>query len=352
MSTTKLAPLLALGLLLFAGCQDQVPPLAPDDAALAVAENAGKGPQVQPPRVGDYTIEMFDVEFPGEVIRNTVATGINGQGEVVGNYQVWLDGQGAWRRRGFLYSDGRFHPIHVPGALNTLAYGINDRGDIAGTWGDGTTPRGFILRDGEYTTVEVPGGNLTYSWDINANGAVTGHWRDLSGRFRGYVMDGGVFTTFDVPGGVTRTYPKAINPQGDIVGWYFDPERDPTGPNRYWPFLRLADGTFITDHEYPEGPIWAMAHIGINPRGDIVGFFRPRISWSPYYGFVLDKQGIYTKLEIPDAWETIPYGINASGVLAGTVYYWDHQFNSKTPYNDNTVATRGWIGFPARGAGK
>jgi hypothetical protein len=42
MSTTKLVPLLALGLLLFAGCQDQVPPLAPDDAALAVAENAGR----------------------------------------------------------------------------------------------------------------------------------------------------------------------------------------------------------------------------------------------------------------------------------------------------------------------
>jgi hypothetical protein len=351
MSTKKLVPLLALGLLLFAGCQDQVPPLAPDDAALAVAEDAGKGPQVQPPRVGDYTFQMFDVEFPGEVVRNTVARGINARGDVVGDYQVWVEASGRWLRRGFLLRDGEFHLIYYPGSLQTGAQGINDRGEIAGWWGLGTGAKGFVLRDGEYTTVEVPGSTGTYIRGINANGVVTGEWRDGT-RWRGYFMEDGVFTTFDVPGGVTRTYPRAINPQGDIVGWYFDPERDPTGPNRYWPFLRLVDGTFIIDDEYPEGPIWAMAHSGINPRGDIVGFYRPRISWSPYFGFVLDKQGTYTKLEIPDAWETIPYGINASGVLAGTVYYWDHQFSTSTPYNDNTVATRGWIGVPVRGSGK
>ena len=347
MKGTKLVPLLAVGLLLFAGCQDHVPLLAPYDAALAVAENAGKGPQVQPPRVGGYTFQMFDVEFPGEVIRNTVATGINARGDVAGTYQVWLDGQGPWRRRGFLLSDGEFYLIHVPGALQTLASGVNDRGDIFGTWGDGTTPRGFILRDGEYTTIEVPGGNLTYILDMNANGAVTGHWRDLSGRIRGFVMKDGVFTTFDVPG-ASRTFPKAINPQGDIVGHYFDPTRNPARPNRYWPFLRLADGTFFMDHEYPEEPIREMALTGINPRGDLVGWYRPVTAWSPYFGFVLDKQGTYTNLAIPDAWETIPYGINASGVLVGTIYYW----TIGTPYNDDHVDTHGFIGMPSRGGGK
>ena len=43
MRSTKLVPLLALGLLLVAGCQDQVPPLAPEDVPLSLAAlgNAG-----------------------------------------------------------------------------------------------------------------------------------------------------------------------------------------------------------------------------------------------------------------------------------------------------------------------
>jgi hypothetical protein len=349
MKTTRLVPLLALGLLLFAACQDQPTPLAPDDAALAVAENQGKGPQVQPPRVGDYTIEMFDVEFPGEVIRNTVATGINARGDVVGTFQVWVPDEGRWLRRGFLLSGGKFHLIYYPGSLQTGAQGINDLGEIAGWWGVGTGARGFILRDGEYTRVEVPGSTQTAIRGINSNGVVTGEWLDGT-VWRGFFMKDGVFTTFDAPGD-SRTYPKAINPQGDIVGHYFDPTRDPRTAatrGRYWPFARLADGTFITDHEYPEEPIRQMALTGINPRGDLVGWYRPVTAWSPYFGFVMDKQGTYTKLEIPDAWETIPYGINASGVLVGTVYYW----TIGTPYNDDYVDTHGLIGKPVRGGGK
>jgi uncharacterized membrane protein len=353
MSTTKLVPLLAVGLLLAAGCQDQVPPLAPDDAALAVAEDAPAGPQVQPPRVGDYTIEMFDVEFPGETIGHTRAIGINGQGDVVGTYTIW-DGDGEqWLWRSYMLSNGKLHRVHFPGSLQTGARAINDRGEIVGSWWEGevgTGTRGFMLRDGEYTRVEVPGAAQTYLFGLNSSGVATGQWLDGGGFWHGFFLKDGVFTTFDVPG-ATHTTPMGINPQGDIVGYYVDPTRDPARKTRYWPFLRLADGTFFTDHEYPVGPIRMMALQSINPRGDLVGWYRPVTPWSPYFGFVLDKQGTYTKLEIPDAWETEPLGINASGVVVGSVYFWIPGDPSK-PFNLFNTTIRGWIAFPARGAGK
>ena len=351
MRSTKLVPLLAAALLLAAGCQDQVPPLAPDDAALAVAENAGKGPQVQVPRVGDYTIEMFDVELPGETIGHTMANGINARGDVVGNYSIWNGDGEQWLWRGYMLSKGKLHRVHFPGAMQTSARAINDRGEIVGVWWEVLTEaRGFMLRDGEYTRVEVPGAVQTALFGINSSGVATGRWLDGSGFWHGFFLNDGVFTTFDVPG-ATHTTPMGINPQGDIVGYYIDPTRDPARKTRYWPFLRLADGTFFTDHEYPVGPIRMMALQSINPRGDLVGWYRPVTAWSPYFGFVLDKQGTYTKLEIPDAWEAIPTGINASGVVVGTVYYWVPRDPSK-PFNLFNVTIRGWIGFPARGAGK
>jgi uncharacterized membrane protein len=348
MKSTKIVPLLAVGLLLFAGCQDHVPPLAPDDAALAVAEDAGKGPQVQPPRVGGYTLELFDVEFPGEVVRNTYVLGMNDRGDIVGNVEVWMEDEGAWRGRGYLFSNGTFHLVHFPGSTHGGAVGINDRGEIAGTMrftSENTGQRGFVMRGGEYTAFDVPGAARTFGYAINANGVVTGQWQDPAGSYHGYLMEDGVFTTFDVPG-ATGTHPMGINPQGDIVGHYFDPTRDPARKSRHWPFLRLADGTFVTDHEYPVGPIREMALWGINPRGDLVGWYRPVTAWSPYFGFVLDKQGTYTKIEIPGTWETIPFAINASGVIAGTAYYW----TIGTPFE--TLVTRGWIGYPVRGGGK
>jgi hypothetical protein len=91
-----------------------------------------------------------------------------------------------------------------------------------------------------------------------------------------------------------------------------------------------------------------MALSGINPRGDLVGWYRPVTAGLPTSGSSWTSRAPTPRLEIPDAWETIPYGINASGVLVGTAYYW----TIGTPYNDNYVDTHGFIGKPVRGGGK
>ncbi|HZD03545.1 MAG TPA: hypothetical protein VE173_01465, partial [Longimicrobiales bacterium] len=89
-------------------------------------------------------------------------------------------------------------------------------------------------------------------------------------------------------------------------------------PVYYRPFLRLADGTFVTDFEPPEPdvPFW-FTHV--NSRGDIAGGY---YSWDEgrYMGFVRDKHGAYTSIEVPGLQHNELYSINASGTVVGTAW--------------------------------
>jgi hypothetical protein len=49
---------------------------------------------------------------------------------------------------GFLLSGGRFTTSDVPGAIRTIAFGINERGDIVGRCADGAGFHGFLLSRG------------------------------------------------------------------------------------------------------------------------------------------------------------------------------------------------------------
>src|SRR5882724_1776035 len=74
-----------------------------------------------------YTFTPIDV--PGASA--TLAYGINNKGQIVGYYS--LPGQNAWH--GFLYAAGAFTSLDVPfsDATNgTQAYGINNKGQIVG----------------------------------------------------------------------------------------------------------------------------------------------------------------------------------------------------------------------------
>ncbi len=59
---------------------------------------------------------------------------INDRGQIAGSTLEDLDLTGA---RGFLLAEGAggpFTPIDVPGAPRNLAFGLNDRGQIVGTY--------------------------------------------------------------------------------------------------------------------------------------------------------------------------------------------------------------------------
>src|SRR5215510_9263525 len=110
------------------------------------------------------------------------------------------------------------------------------------------------------------------------------------------------FTTIDVPG-ASFTLPRGINPEGDIVGFY--------GVGAATHGFLLHEGTF-TDIDVP-GALFTRPR-SINPQGDIVGFYGFALGAS--HGFLL-VEGSFTTIDVPGASSTQPFGINPRGDIVG-----------------------------------
>jgi probable HAF family extracellular repeat protein len=66
----------------------------------------------------------------------------------------------------------------VPGAGNSLATGVNNSGDVVGWYiGTDSNQHGFILSKGVFTTFDAPGAEgLTAAADINDEGIIVGEF--------------------------------------------------------------------------------------------------------------------------------------------------------------------------------
>src|SRR5262245_36871023 len=63
----------------------------------------------------------------------------------------------------------------VPGATNTLARGINNEGQIVGQYGDSTGTHGFLFSAGSVIQLDVPvPGYETRAYGINDAGVIVG----------------------------------------------------------------------------------------------------------------------------------------------------------------------------------
>ena len=119
-----------------------------------------------------------------------------------------------------------------------------------------------------------------------------------------------------MPGANAGTQAFGINPKGDIMGTYYV-----SVPNNVLirGFL-LSKGSFTTiDVVALPGALAGTTNaLGINPRGDIVGFYSDRFFNG--HGFLLSK-GSFTEIVVPAASNTLPSGINPKGDIVG--YYID-----------------------------
>lgn len=150
----------------------------------------------------------------------TVGAGINNAGQIVADVAL----TGPFPNQGLLLSGGTSSMITVPGNI-TLAYGINNHGDIVGAYGPGAVSYigavyGFVDNGGVFTTIALPGVLQTSASGINDSGEIVGSSSNGTNT-NGFVDIGGIFTTFDVPGAVT-TIPYGVNNLGQIVGSYTD----------------------------------------------------------------------------------------------------------------------------------
>jgi len=172
------------------------------------------------------------LDFP--TASNTQALGVNEAGTVVGTWDIRDSDGNLLAVHGFIWKDSTFSQIDFPGAAATDVFGINARGDIVGEWDSdifGTIVHGFVLTKGKFTTIDVPfaGSSYTQANDISANGSIVGTWIDADGVTpHGFLAEGAKFTSIDYPGSVGTTE-WGINSAGQMVGNWFDSERNEHG---------------------------------------------------------------------------------------------------------------------------
>jgi uncharacterized membrane protein len=82
----------------------------------------------------------------------------------------------------FLYAGGAFAFINVPNAVNTtMANGINNSGEIVGTFTSATEIEGFLDDNGVFDTISFPGSSGTQLSGINDAGQIVGNYFDNRG---------------------------------------------------------------------------------------------------------------------------------------------------------------------------
>ena len=171
---------------------------------------------------GDRERDDFDkddfktLETPGHI--NSYLQRGNSEGDIVGCEH---DTDTAGTMHGIVHDDGKVTRFPVSFSMNN---GINKRGEIDGFYFDLTANRahGDLLRKSVFTLIDFPDAVNTLAWDINNRGQIVGFYEKKGGSPTGFILKNGKLTSVDIPGALA-TFVYGINSAGDIVGEYDDP---------------------------------------------------------------------------------------------------------------------------------
>jgi uncharacterized membrane protein len=247
------------------------------------------------------------IDFPGATF--TTAFGINNHGDIVGSYRIEPP------RHALLIKAGQFIPLAPTTILGTNfseARDINDRGDIVGQFiGDDGFFHGFLLTKGVLTTLDFPGASQTSAFGINDSGTVVGSWDllDADGNLleeHGFTWKNGAFTEVNFPGSVD-TFVLGINARGDLVGGW-----DAGLTSQGHGFVCSKGKCFSFDVPFPESVLTQPDRI--NALGHITGIYVDVDGL--LHGF-LAVGANFSKLNFPGATDTSAWGINSAGQIVG-----------------------------------
>jgi len=266
---------------------------------------------------------------------NTWVLGINNAGQAVGFYQ-----DGTNTNHGYLYDNGVYTPLDVPGAGGGGTYGlaINDLGQIV-LHAESLGPFGYsyLYSAGAFTPIPPPAGQnpyLSVARGVTNVGVVVGYVFDgVSGyNNRGYIDVGGAVTWVDAPSGYTSLEIWGANETGGVAGLYFDTSRNWRG------FFDTGGG--ITTIDYPGA--FRTVVTDINDAGVAVGIANVG------QGFIYDS-GTFTPFNIPGALYTSVWSINNAGTIAGA--YVNSTGNHGFLYGGGVLTTIDYPGGSGGGPG-
>ncbi|HEX3653735.1 MAG TPA: hypothetical protein VHU18_13030 [Rhizomicrobium sp.] len=257
-----------------------------------------------PAHAAKYTI----IDPPNS--RYTLANGINNDGDIVGSYQV-----GNEYLAGFLRA--------ADGAYTTFRY--KDKGTDASAINDKRWIAGHYLADGFYSGfVRKPNGHMesfspaaeshVYVTGMDQKGDVAGFTTNIhTGISAGFIRatDGAI--TPVSPPGAHSTQCGSMNRSGMLTGWFVDDS------GVYHGFIRALDGTFSVFDVPDSDGTFAQS---INDNGTVAGFYIRDDGIYP--GFVRDPSGVLTTYETnaiyPDS-SVYSAIVNQKDEIAGFIYY-------------------------------
>lgn len=204
-----------------------------------------------------------------------------------------------------------FTTIDVPGAGFSYVSGINNLGDMVGTYGqnnNGFEGHGFLLRGGVFSYFDFPQAEITYTGGINDSGLIAGTVIGTGIGELGYLYDGQTFTTFGMRSREQEVVAYGINNNGTVVGaiGYF---------GGYSHAYEMTDNSF-TRVPLPISASFKEA-VGINNLGQIAAI---AINGIDRYAFIyMNRQAKQINFPHTVAFTDVS-GINDYGIVAGSYF--------------------------------
>ena len=240
-------------------------------------------------------------------VMNDLGTGF-GRGSFSRGWDINQNGQIVGERsqtqsatvRAFLYQSGSFLDLGTlgghdpfPFGIDSIAYAINDRGQVVGTALPPEPPlHAFLWEEGVMQDLGTLGGNTeaTQAFGINNSGTVVGVSQTSSEAMHAFVWRNGVMQDLGTLGG-DSSYAYAVNRVGQIVGG----SRTPTSPkfNAGHAFIWERGRIFDLNEVVTNSPADVVLEVAraINDDGSIVGttctqFCEPGAT-ATYHGYLL-----------------------------------------------------------------
>lgn len=221
---------------------------------------------------GTNTLEIIDPNEVGTAAGNgTSCWGINNAGQIVGSYSAATFGNG------FLYSSGVYTDVIVPTATaGTTSYGLNNTGSIVGSFADNVGQHGFLynINTNTFTTLDVPGATYTLAIGVNDSGEITFEWLNATFVYSGATLKNGHYKTLNVPF-MGQSKARGIN----VHGWINFTAQDSSG---VWHGFLYKGGAF---QQYDVAKSTNTYGFGINSSGQLVGGFNPGTKPTKQVGF-------------------------------------------------------------------
>jgi uncharacterized membrane protein len=271
-------------------------------------------------RADSYTFSTIDV--PGSY--ETDAAGINNAGQIVGSFFSGQPSPSGQPLHGFLYNNGAFTILDPPGSDLTVASAINNVGQIVGNYYTGTTSgvryTFLYTQGGGFTTIETPDYLYPFSpTGINDAGTILGDC-----GFGGCTYSNGAFQGILLATGADYSNVESINNAGQVlIDAGYTAYNIDGFPIDYTDSFLATNGV-LTQIQVP-GATSTFA-TAVNNEGQIAGTYEI-FGVCPFCGFFVDTDGVFTTFNFPGATDYTfganVGGINDDGQIVGTYSFVD-----------------------------